>query len=439
MLALSTSYVVATNIPNIKNRFQMHELARSVFLKGTGTINTNKLPGGRNTEELDPTFVMSLMMATRTKQATEPRDRIFSLYTLFQRVGIPMSVPDYEKSLEDISFEATKALIDGGCSLNFLDNTCTAQPWTSWVPNPSKSVFERQIPGSLNGLDHDAETVTRDISARILHVRFAARVERITRVSVPYKRWNFPRLENTLVGLYDQSRGLMGAGIQSSPILEMMIGLHLKQFALFRDFLVGAADIWTDALFNRMHDDDKLYDFKCPPETQSLPRGLLRHLHCAVRKSTLEEDVTKEIPNFLWALIDGVCVDPSGKGIDDSRPSWRTEVLESSLGRDPHWKTLVFLDNLYPYMIWSPYDHLREAFNGSRAFVTSSGLCGFGTEDVDVDDLVVRIAGMSTLMVVRPAGNGAYRLVSSVDIDYDALSPDIKERWRAQGELFTIS
>jgi hypothetical protein len=58
---------------------------------------------------------------------------------------------------------------------------------------------------------------------------------------------------------------------------------------------------------------------------------------------------------------------------------------------------------------------------------------------VQEGDLVVRIIGMSTLVIIRPSEDNTFRLVSRVDVDYDILLPVVEARWKEEGELVTIS
>jgi hypothetical protein len=372
--------------------------------------------------------------------ASEPKDRIFSLFSVFQHAGIYVSQPDYDRSWEDISHEATSALVQGGCSLQFLGSTCTPEPWPSWVPDLSQHIFERRAPGCFKAFD--GERLNRKLQGRKLQVRRAARVEQIVRVSTVYPRFESPRLNHALSKLRYTNRGPVRAGIKSSPTPEDIIRAHLISLDLMREFLVEVADIWTDSQFRNIPNDDRFPPEERPPNARVVLNSLLRHLSYAIRDHIVSDYVIRQIPHFLWALMDNVFIptrENSAFVTDFHKPSLTTEVLETSLGTLPQWETFIFLENCSSDLWHSPYDHLREAFQGSRCFATSSGICGFAAESVQEGDLVVRIIGMSTLMVIRPSGDDAFRLVSPADIDYDFLLPEIEEMWKEEGEWITIS
>ncbi|KAN0107981.1 hypothetical protein V8E51_007723 [Hyaloscypha variabilis] len=417
----------ASRVPKIKRLFQTHEFARRVYREAPSLQVSQK-----------PSNAMSTMVGNRSKLASEPKDRIFSLFSIFKQAGIHISEPDYNRSLEDISHESTSALIRGGCSLQFLESTFTPEPWPSWVPDLSQHIFERRAPGCFKAFD--GERFNHELQGRKLRVRLAARVEQVARVSTAYLRFESSSLGHALWRLCYSDQRLMRVGTKGSP-LEDKIKAHLISLGLMREFLVEAADIWTDNHFRNIPSDDRLPPEERPPNARVVLNSLLRHLSYAIKDDMFSDLVVQQIPHFLWALMDNVFVHTNGcgSGFNSQKPSRRTKVLESSLGTLPQWQAFIFLENCSPYFIESPYDHLREAFQGSRCFATSSGICGFATESVQEGDLVVRIIGMSTLMVIRPSGDDAFRLISPADVDYDFLLPEIEEMWKEEGEWITIS
>jgi hypothetical protein len=429
LMSLGYSHV-AKRIPSIKRLFQTHEFARRVYREAPFLQVSQKTSNA-----------MSTMVGNRSKLASEPKDRIFSLFSIFKQAGIHISEPDYNRSLEDISHESTSALIRGGCSLQFLESTFTPEPWPSWVPDLSQHIFERRAPGCFKAFD--GERFNHELQGRKLRVRLAARVEQVARVSTAYLRFESSSLGHALWKPRGTDRELMRAGTKSSQTREDTIMVHLIYLGLMREFLIEAADIWTDTHFRNIPSDDRFPPEERPPNARVILNSLLRHLSYAIKDDMYSDYVVRQMPHFLWTVMDNVFIHTRGCGddlnINSQKPSWRMKVLETSLSWLPQWQTFIFLENCTPYFKHSPYDHLREAFQGSRCFATSSGICGFAAESVQEGDLVVRIIGMSTLMVIRPSGDDAFRLVSPADIDYDFLLPEIEEMWKEEGEWITIS
>jgi hypothetical protein len=81
--------------------------------------------------------IVHILNRTRTRQATKEVDRVFALYGVFQKLGIPLQKPDYGKSLGEVYCEFTRTIINWHNSLDMLTEASTpALPKTpSWVPN----------------------------------------------------------------------------------------------------------------------------------------------------------------------------------------------------------------------------------------------------------------------------------------------------------------
>jgi hypothetical protein len=81
--------------------------------------------------------IVNILNRTRTRQATKQVDRVFALYGVFQKLGIPLQKPDYGKSLGEVYREFTHTIINWQNSLNMLTEASTpALPETpSWVPD----------------------------------------------------------------------------------------------------------------------------------------------------------------------------------------------------------------------------------------------------------------------------------------------------------------
>lgn len=82
------------------------------------------------------TVLSDIFKSCKLQGATEPRDRVFALYSLMSMVEIKMPDPDYLKPLEVVYMEAAKAIIEQDKTLNFLylvntDNQDPAFP--SWA------------------------------------------------------------------------------------------------------------------------------------------------------------------------------------------------------------------------------------------------------------------------------------------------------------------
>ena len=85
----------------------------------------------------DP-LAYNVLLSVRMKSATDPKDKVFALYCVFQEFGVPVPPPDYRKSVADIYREATVASVEYDKLLNVLyyapsDNRMPGL--ASWVPD----------------------------------------------------------------------------------------------------------------------------------------------------------------------------------------------------------------------------------------------------------------------------------------------------------------
>ncbi len=88
---------------------------------------------------------------TRSLQATIQVDRVFALYGVFEKLGIPLQKPDYGKSVGEVYCEFTRTLITWHKSLDMLTavTTPTLPDTPSWVPDWSTR-YHRIFKGDSN-------------------------------------------------------------------------------------------------------------------------------------------------------------------------------------------------------------------------------------------------------------------------------------------------
>ena len=83
-------------------------------------------------------LVFHILINARGKKATNPKDKIFSLYGLLSELEIPFPAPDYSKSVEDVYREAVISSIDYDKNLYILYHAPSDRRrdgLASWVPD----------------------------------------------------------------------------------------------------------------------------------------------------------------------------------------------------------------------------------------------------------------------------------------------------------------
>lgn len=79
-----------------------------------------------------------ILARARTRKCSDPKDKVFGLFGICQFLQVHMPTPDYGKSVEQIFFEVTKAIVDGEEDLSFLyeiSGPIRNPRLPSWVPD----------------------------------------------------------------------------------------------------------------------------------------------------------------------------------------------------------------------------------------------------------------------------------------------------------------
>lgn len=74
----------------------------------------------------------------QAQKTTDPKDSVFALFGIIQRMDPIFPFPDYSKNLEDIYTDIAKVVILNHSSLHILTRTeqhSTLSSLPSWVPN----------------------------------------------------------------------------------------------------------------------------------------------------------------------------------------------------------------------------------------------------------------------------------------------------------------
>lgn len=94
-------------------------------------------------------LAFNILVQAREKKSSDPKDKIFALYSILQELEVPLPAPDYKKSIEEIYREATIAAITYDKSLYMLyyapsDNR--RGDLASWVPDWSDAGWKQADP-----------------------------------------------------------------------------------------------------------------------------------------------------------------------------------------------------------------------------------------------------------------------------------------------------
>ncbi|KAI0180955.1 heterokaryon incompatibility protein-domain-containing protein [Hypoxylon sp. FL1284] len=113
----------------------LHRWRLYLSLRGS---SLQKIPRARFEGAKQVDFELGLLAEIRNMQATVPHDKIYSLYAVFQTMGVSLPDPDYEKDVTTVFVEATEAYIRSRQSVDIIaiiPPTVDRPGLPSWVPD----------------------------------------------------------------------------------------------------------------------------------------------------------------------------------------------------------------------------------------------------------------------------------------------------------------
>ena len=114
--------------------------------------------------------LVNILNRARSRQATKELDRVFALYGVFQKLRIPIQKPNYGKSVGQVYWEFTRAIISWYKSLYILTEASTPSlPDTpSWVPDWS-TPYHRLFKGGSSAAKDSSPRYSFSDCGRILN------------------------------------------------------------------------------------------------------------------------------------------------------------------------------------------------------------------------------------------------------------------------------
>ncbi|KAE9367148.1 HET-domain-containing protein [Stipitochalara longipes BDJ] len=333
--------------------------------------------------------LLDILVQGRSQKATEPRDAVFALYGVMQRMNVNLAPPNYSRSTEDIYTEIAKLVILHDKSLQLLERTAQHSAWNdlpSWVPNWNTLLFhgfEQPSPQRVEkpfAASRDTPSVFTlpDIHTSLL-VRgfFVDKIQRTARKFIAHS---------------DDHEAL---GITSeTPSVDRRQKLQINSIQAFQEWICIAGSVTWDK------DKEELKDILLRTLNHDwrnqftwLAQGFEEWLECFGSKTPLQNSNDLELPPKSSTEVDATHLENQNNQIEDEVEG---EVAEhdaiikrfrsNPLGRR-------FLHYIYYFC------------QRTRFFVTSSGRLGKGLKDIQEGDYVALIAGVDMPMILRKEGD----------------------------------
>jgi hypothetical protein len=357
------------------------------------------LPGPQISSAMNPNAdqpVTQILTMSLRRRATEPKDYIFGLFSILQRLGANLPPPDYERDINQIFTEAARLAIEKDNSLwvlDFIDGIEEKQHWPSWVPTWVEIM--RPGPVEVNAFNPGAAGNSRpryvfsDDSRRLI-----LRGKIVDRIMVKAERspWSGVRFQ------------LDWEDMLTPSLLERENSIKafqewIKCFHIFKR-IMRANKYGDDFQHNLAFVRVLLQDFTVVPDSARNVHDLIRGFSSWQRYLSATNPGSSMPMSQLMANLEPTSYDPSSLP-ESLRHLTRTDewIIYEAIQQDP-------LAALF-------HNHVVLATRARLFLATESGYYGTAPATIERGDHVVLVSGFQIPLIMRPTGEGAdhYKLL----------------------------
>ena len=334
-----------------------------------------------------PTTVSSILFGTGGKGATDPKDRVYSLYGIFTALGVHIPKPDYTRDLHNIYREATQAAILADESLEALEHTLglsslTTNGMASWADTWTDQHVARGISSMFSASSHGSSPAySFSEDGRKLTVRGQI----IDTVSA---RSKIVAMEDGPDQPGDDVRVTLAPFTTKTVKMYQEWILLLHQIPGFPGYIAGDS---APRAFHRMLVQDGSMTPDGVMQLPTLEKGFLKWYGLMV--SNLDEET--KLPNA------------TARDYLD----WLPESLYY-LTKTEEWDIMqaILADREEAGLFQMHADYHSKL---KVMFLTEGGLIGTASRLVEEGDMVVLVAGVSVPLLLRPTGQdeGEFKVV----------------------------
>ncbi|RSL54099.1 hypothetical protein CEP54_010069 [Fusarium duplospermum] len=412
--------------------------ASSDFKEMLGDVENNEVDDGAK-------VLARMVHHSRIRHATNPKDKIFALYGLSQKLEKPMPQPDYTQSIAEIYTKATVAIMQQDNSLWPLENLWSENrrdDLPSWVPDWSE---DSRWSDDLN---QDLGHVPLDYADRDIPSHWDGPTESVTqiRVSSDYKRLTLSGRALGAVGhVFDDSNRVQAqtealATLHGTVEYQLATRKHgVETIKLFRRLCCGTstgdqsgAQLCHLLLTNSPTQPETSFmsgirALRCVFETEASGKNrqyIFTGARNKLMRATNEMNRHPDILSFVESDVDAALDVIFAESDVASHESWIEGDCDRLL-----FNALISAASLYRLV--------RGLWINRSVFTTDTGLLGYAHGRVFKGDMVVMFVGAEVPSVIKPCG-GDFRIQGPAVVKARESITDILQGSRSLSKEFVL-
>jgi hypothetical protein len=349
-------------------------------------------------------LITELLGMGRHQVATNPKDAVFGMYGILQKLDSTIPPPDYSKSVEDIYIEAAKLAIVHDNSLQILLEISESQDLPelpSWVPdwniilhnglNPWIQGPPLQHATNKWGPPDKTIFLDKNMSLSVLGC-FVDRVTRCSKFYIPtsYDREDFPEF------YYAKPRfGIEWQDLAATKVLREWIDIarHHPSYPTGQ----STNEVFPPVLVNLSSSPKKTF-------LEFVASGYEPWLQL-ITSASESHSLTSE--GLQLSEADRSTAAARSRKDQESTDTAHTVTSKREMGREEY--EAIFWRIFREKEAYAFGNAARQCSMRTRLFVTSTGYMGKGLKEVKEGDFVVLISGVSRPLIARKEG-ASYRL-----------------------------
>ncbi|KAI6084620.1 heterokaryon incompatibility protein-domain-containing protein [Hypoxylon rubiginosum] len=380
---------------------------------------------------------------TRIRHATDPKDKIFAIYGISQKLGKPLPSPDYTESISMVYAKATAEIMRQDNSLWPLDNVWSGNRRTdlpSWVPDWSDDLrWSEDLLSDLGALpvNHgDRDTVNHwdgPVEHHDPEILISSDCFQLTLRAQTYGAINTVFDSHELVAV---RRDVLAMSRTSAEHALAMRRHGAEQIKYFRRIYISLS-AERDAKLRLQTFCRLLLTYSPTQPLKSFERGsedLLSLLTASEDLETRRVITTYALDKLIKAADSNQHQDHIVKLVESDVNAALDVLLSSNLDcgsheiyakpHEPGYKVVHLLASATGF-----YNLIRGLIINRSIFTIGDGLLGYAYGQVHVRDVIAKFQGATSPHVLRPYEPNAYQIISPAVVKADReISPLVEGR-----------